>query len=325
MKPLYSAMLLVLNVLTAHACFAKDSAQAFISSEKDDAITVINLKTAQITGLIKTCKRPRHMQLAAGATQLMVACSNSGKADVIDIATKKSITRIDLGEDPEIFDVSPDGKTIYVSNEEDGELNMIEASSGKKLKSVKIGKEPEGVKVSADGKTVYVTSEVANMVHVIETNSGKVIKNILVGKRPRRFALTPDNKELWVSNELDASISVIDIASLAVKDTIKLTVPGARETDITPVGLVISQDGKTLYAGLGRANHIASIDVATKKQKQLALVGKRAWSLSLNRAQDQLYVLNGLSDDLTIVDVNTFKATKTIAVGRVPHTIVLDD
>jgi YVTN family beta-propeller protein len=36
-------------------------------------------------------------------------------------------------------------------------------------------------------------------------------------------------------------------------------------------------------------------------------------------------VANGLSDDMSIVDTGSLKATKTIKVGRVPHTVVVDD
>ena len=74
-----------------------------------------------------------------------------------------------------------------------------------------------------------------------------------------------------------------------------------------------------------RANHVAAIDVATRKVRSLVLVGKRAWGLALNRDESQLYVANGLSDDLTIVDTAAAEALKSVKVGRVPHTVVIDD
>jgi YVTN family beta-propeller protein len=166
---------------------------------------------------------------------------------------------------------------------------------------------------------------VASLVHVVDVASGKVTKNIKVGKRPRRFALTPDGSQLWVSNELDASVSVIDTKSLAVVDTLKFSVKGARATDITPVGLAISRDGKQAFVGLGKANHVAFVDVATRKTTQQVLVGKRAWSVALDKAEKTLYVVNGLSDDLSIVDVASAKAVKSVKVGRVPHTVVVVD
>ena len=53
------------------------------------------------------------------------------------------------------------------------------------------------------------------------------------------------------------------------------------------------------------------------------LVGKRAWGVALDKAEKTLFVVNGLSDDMSIVDVASAKATKTVKVGRVPHSVVV--
>jgi PQQ-dependent catabolism-associated beta-propeller protein len=301
---------------------ARAQGTAYVSSEKDDALTMIDLATLTVKGTIPTCKRGRHLQLT-NDRKLMLACTESGVADLIDPATNKSVRRVPLGDDPEAFDLSPDGKTIYVSAEDDGEAVFIDFETGKKKLAVKIGAEPEGVKVSADGKVLYVTSEVASLVHAIDTATGKVIKNIKVDKRPRRMAITPDGKELWVSCELGSSISIVSTADHSVIATLKFQVKGARAQDITPVGLQMTRDGKRAFVALGRANHVAFVDVAARKVTDLVLVGKRAWNVTLDKAEKRLFVVNGLSDDLTVVDVAGAKALKSIPVGRVPYGVVV--
>ena len=151
------------------------------------------------------------------------------------------------------------------------------------------------------------------------------MKNIAVGKRPRRFALSADGAELWVTNELGASVSIVSTASLGVVQTIAFEVKGMRAEDITPVGITLSRDGKTMFVALGRANHVAFVDVASRKVRALVLVGKRAWNVSLDRDGSRLFVVNGLSDDMTVVDVREAKPIKTIRVGRVPYGAVIDD
>ncbi|HZN45976.1 MAG TPA: cytochrome D1 domain-containing protein, partial [Ramlibacter sp.] len=188
---------------------------------------------------------------------------------------------------------------------------------------VKVGGEPEGVKVSADGKLVYVTSEVTSLVHVVDVASRKIVKNIPVGKKPRRFLLA--GSELWVTSEVDGTVSIIRTADHTVQGTISFQPQGMRPEDITPVGMALSPDGRTAYVGLGRANHVAVVDVASRQVKGYVLVGKRAWGLALSRDGKRLYVANGLSDDMSIVDTASLKATRTIKVGRVPHTVVVDD
>ncbi len=295
----------------------------YVSSEKDNALTVVDATTLTVQGLLPTCKRPRHMQLTPDGKRLLVACGESHAADVIDLATRKSVGRLALGDDPEAFDISIDGKTLFASNEDEGALSFIDIASGKKRASVAVGKEPEGVKVSPDGKTVYVTSEVASLVHAIDVATAKVVKNIKVGKRPRRMAITADGAELWVTNELDASVSIISTKDHSVQHTLRFEVPGARAADITPVGIVMTRDGQRAFVGLGRANHVAFVDVRARKVMQLVLAGKRAWNVSLDKAEARLYVVNGLSDDMTVVDVAGAKALKTVPVGRVPYQAVV--
>ena len=179
------------------------------------------------------------------------------------------------------------------------------------------------MKVSADGKLLYVTSEVASLVHVIDTASGKVVKNITVGKRPRRMAITPDGKELWVTCELDSGVTIVSTADNSVLATLKFEVKGARAQDITPVGIQMTRDGKRAFVALGRANHVAFVDVAARKVTDLVLVGKRAWNVALDKDEKRLFVVNGLSDDLTVVDVPGARPIKTVPVGRVPYGVVV--
>lgn len=312
-------------VLASAPLQAQGTGMVYVSSEKDNAITMLDAKTHAVAGTIPTCKRPRHMQMMPDRNRLLVVCSDSNRADLIDLKTRKTVATVPLGDDPELLDLSPDGRTIYVSNEDDSQMSIIDVASKKVLKTVKTGAEPEGVKVSRDGKIVYVTSEVANMVHVIDTESGKIIKNVTAGNRPRRFLITPDDKELWVTNELGGTVSIIDRADHTLKGDIKFEVKGFRPNDITPVGMVMSADGKTAWIGLGRANHVALVDVASRQVKSLVLVGQRAWGLALNKDESLLFVANGLSDDVSVVDTNAVKTLRSVKVGRVPHTIVVDD
>ena len=67
---------------------------------------------------------------------------------------------------------------------------------------------------------------------------------------------------------------------------------------------------------------MAEVDVATHTVRKVILAGKRAWGVGLSSDGSRLYVANGLSDDLTIVDVASGKALKTVPAGRVPHSVI---
>jgi YVTN family beta-propeller protein len=98
-----------------------------------------------------------------------------------------------------------------------------------------------------------------------------------------------------------------------------------RKYDVTPVGLVITRDGKTAFVTLGHAAHVALVDVPTRKVQGYILVGKRAWGIALSRDESRLFVANGFGDDVTVIDVRSRKAIVSVPVGRVPWGVVIDD
>lgn len=316
---------LILSVLALSAQLALAQAPAdrvYVSSEKDNKIYVFDTQGAPKSA-IEVCKRPRDMKFNDNGSLIYVVCGDSNQLGLVDTASGKLSGTVPLGDSPEMFGLSPDGKTVYVSIEDENTLAAYDLATKKKLFDVATGGEPEGVFVTPDGKQAYVTSEVANVVHLIDLVQHKVLKNIRVGNRPRRFALAADGAELWVTNELGGSVSVINTVDQSVKKTIKFKVQGMRANDVTPVGITLSPDGKTMWVGLGKANHVAEVDVASGTVRKNILVGKRAWGMAMHPDGKTLYVANGLSDDMTLIDATSGKAIRTVAVGRVPHSVLV--
>jgi PQQ-dependent catabolism-associated beta-propeller protein len=308
----------------AWPAFAKGTGLIFVSLERGNEVVVLN-PDLSVKTRIETSRRPRDMQFNAARTLLFVACGDDDVIDVIDVATLEVVDSIPTGPSPEIFVFSPDETQIFVSNEEDSTMEMIDVATKTVTDRVATGAEPEGVINSVDGKYVFVTSEVADMVHVIDRAKAAVVKNLIVGTRPRRFVVTPDGAELWVSDELSSEVHVIDIATLTIKDNLTFVPPGFRPEDVTPVGMAITQDGAKLLITLGRANHVAIIDAKSREVLQYVLVGSRAWDVDLTSDEKTAYVANGLSDDITVIDMATMTPVLSLPVGRTPHSIRVDD
>lgn len=306
----------------AGSAMAQVANRVYVSSEKDHRIDVFDTQGQRLSS-IAVCQRPRHMAFNASHSQIYVCCGDSNQLGVVDVASGTMTGTVPLGDSPEIFDLSPDGNTAYVTIEDESVMAAYDLRTKAKLFEVKTGGEPEGVLVTPDGKFAYVTSEVANVVHLIDLKQRKVLKNIRVGNRPRRFVLVAQGQELWVTNELGASVSVVSTADHQVKHTLAFKVPGMRASDITPVGMALSPDGTTVWVGLGRANHVAEVDVVTRQVRKNMLVGKRAWGLTVHPNGKTLYVANGLTDDMTLIDTVAGKALRTVPVGRVPHSVLV--
>ena len=239
-------LVLVLPLLAASTPgHAKDTGLIFVSNEKSNNLIVIDPKTHQVVKDIKTSRRPRDMHFNAAHDKLYVACGDDDVIDIIDVAKLEVVGKLATGTSPETFAIDEAKRRIYVSNEEGSSLSIIDIDQNIIVQEVPTGAEPEGVAISKDGKVVYVTSEVGDLVHEVDAVGGHVTRDVVVGTRPRRFAATPDGKQLWVTTELSGEVYIIDLDTFTVGGKIEFLPPGMRKSDVTPVGLAMTKDGRT--------------------------------------------------------------------------------
>ncbi|MFO1349588.1 MAG: beta-propeller fold lactonase family protein [Gammaproteobacteria bacterium] len=320
-----------------HLQFNPDRTLIYAACGNGNSIDVIDVGKLEVVDRITGIEDPELFDLSPDGKTMYISLEDDAALGILNLGenAKNRGGKPDLGKtagaEPSSGSKDDDAtaKGAKDNHEENKDIERAQddddAPAVPGLSTIETGAEPEGVLASPDGKTVYVSSEVANLVHVVDLRAGKIKANVKVGKRPRRFALTPDGKELWVSNEIGGSLSIIDTTTNKVLDTIEFAPKGFRREDVTPVGVIIGKDGKTAFVPLGRANHVAVVDVPNRKVETYILVGKRAWNATFNRDESLLFVANGLSDDVSIVNVAARKVIKSISAGRVPHSVLIDD
>lgn len=309
---------------SAQPAWAKGTGRIYVTNEKSSTVTVLD-RNDTVIATVPVCARPRGIAFNRDRSALFVGCGDDNAIGLYDIPSFE-LKRLYRGiPDPETFAMHPDGRHLMISNEDDSEASLLDTETGEITARFPTGEEPEGVLITPDGHFAFVTSEAANLVHVIDLQANTVLKSIIVDTRPRRFALTPDGKQLWVSAELAGVVDIIDLATLEIVAKVPFLPKGLRKEQVTPVDLVMARDGARAYVALGRANHVAIVDIASRKALDYILVGKRPWGLRLTADGKKLYVADGLSDDIVIIDTASSTALTSIPVGQVPYAILIDD
>ncbi len=310
-----------------HMAFDPQRTRLYVACGDGDAIDIIDVNELALVDRIVGIEDPEAFGFSPDGKTMYLSLEDDAKLGILDLDAYFAAR----GGTPEltVAEVSEGGAEGERSGEERKNEEGARASDSDGavpgLRTIEVGEEPEGILVSPDGATVFVTSEVANMVHVVDTASGTLKANVVVGNRPRRLALTPDGKELWVTSELAGSVSILDMGSYQVKRGIEFRPKGFRPEDVTPVGITMTADGATAWVALGRANHVAVVDVASGDILDYVLVGNRAWNVTFNRDESLLFVANGLSDDVSIIDAAKRRVIRSVPVGRVPYAVLVDD
>ena len=306
---------------------------AIITNEDGQSISFVDIASQEVKKELKVGKRPRGVKVIKELNKAYVAVSGSPKCppwiDEEECAAKgvdksaDGIAEIDLvnmeltqilpsGSDPEQFDVSKDGKYLFIANEDAGKLSVVSIDQKQIITEVEVSEEPEGVRVSPDGKWVAVSCEEKGEVAMIKTDNYELIAMIKVGNRPRDLVFTSDSQTLFVSCEASSYISRVDVSSMEVKSEIKLGGP------MLPVGIVLSEDEKSLYVAGGRGKSVVAIDIESETVINTVEVLERPWGLDKDLTATMLISANGGSNDISFIDIQEFKIIKNLAVGEGP-------
>lgn len=311
MKPLIFA------ALTALPCAAL-AEEIWVTNEKDNTVSVIDVATLEVTRTIPTGERPRGITFSHDFSRVYICASDSDTVQVMDPNTGEVLHNLPSGEDPEQFVLHPNDRHLYIANEDDAITTVVDTATRSVIAQIDVGIEPEGMAVSPDGKIAITTSETTNMAHWIDTETRQLFANTLVDARPRHAEFAAHGAELWVSAEIGGTVSVFDVASQTEKAKIGFKVKGVHPDRVQPVGFEFTEDEQTAFVALGPANHVAVVNAKTYEVEEYILVGRRVWHMAFNADKSLLFTTNGVSGDVTVIDVASRKPVKSIKVGRFP-------
>lgn len=300
-------------------CAEVSAYDIYVSNEKDNTISIIDGDTLEITDTVTVGERPRGIVLAHDGSVLYICTSDEDHVEVLDLKTLKVTHSLPSGPDPELMSLNPEGTKLYIANEDDNLVTVVNVNDRTKEVEIPVGIEPEGIGVSPDGKWLVNTSETTNMAHFINTETLKIEANVVVDTRPRVAQFTGDGSQVWVSSEIGGTVSVINTDSKEIEKKISFEVRGLAPESIQPVGIKLSTDGSNLaYIALGPAARVAVVNMETYEVEKYLLVGQRVWNLEFSPDQDRLFTTNGVSGDVSVIDLKKLRVIKSVNVGRFP-------
>ena len=289
-----------------------------ISNERSGDLVFMD-EVGKTTDIVALCARPRGMAQRKSVGTLYIACSDDGQVVEFDVTTKQVKRTFPNLPGAMSLAIHEPSNRLVISNEGSAKATVLSITNGEVLASLATGHEPDGVVLTTDGNKIFVASENAGIVHVFDGRTYEPIKRIITNLRPRRLAVR--DKELWVSSEMGSRVEIFDIASFEKIDEIIFAPRGFRSEQLTPVDIIFDHSQKNAFVALGSANHVVIVDAIEREVTKYILVGRRPWGLALTPNGKQIFVLNGLSDDVTIIDINSGRPVRTSRTGLVPHSV----
>ena len=273
--------------------------------------------------------------------RLYVLCQQSNQVRVLDEASYKPIATIAVGRVPRGFALSPNGSRLFVANSWDDTVSVIDAQSLKVTATWPIGMEPSSVAEDPAGKFIFVANRISNDVAVLDARTGTEIKRLAAGRGASYMTPSPDGRRLYVThvypnlphqaselgNRLppESEITVIDTARAMVADRIPLhSIAGVFHVAISAdgrLGAVAELHPKNLVP-LAHLEHgwafadtltLFGADIGPKPVEipidELDRYAARPFGIAITPDKSRLYVTNGGSEIVTVIDVRRLLAT----------------
>lgn len=315
-KTLYRpfALLVVLLVF----CSPIYAYEGVITNERSGDILKFD-GSGEVLDVKKICRRPRGMTQENKSTTLFIACSDDDKIILLEPKSLSTIGEIQNIPGAMSLRFHEPSNRLFATNEGFARTTVIDLSTQKTLAILETGLEPDGVEITDAGDRIFIASENAGLVHVFDGNSYERIGDIVTNLRPRRLALL--NDQLWVSTEMGSRVEIFQTTTLSKISEIVFAPKGFRSEQMTPVDIKFSRDKSRAFVALGAANHVAIVNTESLDIEKYILVGRRAWGLAVTNDDQHLIVLNGLSDDFTIIDLASLRPQITQRAGLRPHAV----
>jgi YVTN family beta-propeller protein/autotransporter-associated beta strand protein len=293
---------------------AQIEANAYISNNGSNSVSVINTETQAIVGpAIPVGVQPFGAATTPDGRFVYVANVVSNTVSVISADTNLVSMTIPVGTRPFGIAASSDAKFAYVSNSSANTVSVIDTTNNTVVGSpISVGAQPFGIAVTPNGGALYVANNLSNSVSVIDTTRKTVIATIPVGTAPQGVAVTPDGNFVYVTNLTSSDVSKISTATNTVVQTIPVPVGGLGAPAVTP-------DGQFVYVSNQNNSSVSVISTSTDAVVGATIpVGTIPIGLTSTPDGQFVLVVNRDSNNVSVINTATNTVTTTIPVGSTP-------
>lgn len=214
---------------------------------------------------------------------------------------------------------APTGR-IFASVSGAGEVVVLDGTSHEQLATIGVGKGPAILVGTHDRSKVYAANWGDNTVSVIDAESLSA-KSLPMPGRPYVIAIAPDGKRLYAGCATTNEIVVIDVHTDEELSRFAMAE--------LPASIVVSSDNATLYVAMlgtipgAQPGTIMAISAESGDVKHPAIeVGSVPAWITMSPDGRRVYTLNFLSDDVSVVNTESWTVEATIDTGAGSQAII---
>jgi DNA-binding beta-propeller fold protein YncE len=189
----------------------------YVTTELDQAITLIDPKTLKIVGSIPTGQPQSHMlALSHDGRRGYTANVGPGTVSVLDIPARKTLAIIPISGATQRISISNDDRWVFTADQKEPRLAVIDTATNQVKSWVPLDGLGYGSAPTPDGRWLLIAIPDKNKVDVIDLKTMKAAPSVAVCSDPQETLARPDGKTAYVSCAGSSQVAEIDLASWKV-------------------------------------------------------------------------------------------------------------
>lgn len=173
------------------------------------------------------------------------------------------------------------------------------------------------ITINPQGTNLYVgttNSGGTNYISIVDIASSSVSNRIPVDFLPTNMVINPLGTRLYLVDQASSRYSIVDLTNNTLTSTTTISEgSGFDNGNGGPWDIEIDSTGNKIYMAQGRLDKVWVVDTATNTNIGQIIVGRDPCGLRFNPSDtSKLYIVNGLSKTLSIVNITTNAVTATV-------------
>lgn len=194
----------------------------YVTTELDNAITIIDPKTLQIVGKIPTSQAQSHMlAISSDGKRGYTANVGPGTVSVLDMVGRKTITVIPISGNTQRISISRDNSEVFTSDQTKPQLAVIDTATNKVKAWVPLPGLGYGTASTRDGRWLLVAIPKTNQVAVVDLKTLQVAHTIDVPNGPSEVLVPPTGNLAYVSCGGAHQVAAIDVSQWKVQSDVE--------------------------------------------------------------------------------------------------------
>src|SRR5437667_76082 len=192
------------------AVFGPTDGLLYVTTELDNAITVIDPHTLKTIGTIPTGQPESHMlAISLDGGRGYTANVGPGTVSVLDMKARKNLAVIPVSGEIQRISVSVDGRMVFTADQTKPQLAVIDTSSNKLKTWISLPAPGYGTAPTPNGRWLVVAMPSASKVAVVDLHAMKVAQTIDVPAAPQEVVIRPDGQFAYVSCDASRKVAAI--------------------------------------------------------------------------------------------------------------------